>query len=183
MKTEVTDWAQRLGAPPRHWDRLRSSWRGKWPVPAWRWEDRWSLTLLGPCGTGKTHAATIVFNEAVEVLHRATDRIRPGCWLDATEMIERVKAEMADGGRSETNSLLYCDGILLLDDVWAHRDTAFASGLIRAALTWRHNHKMPTIVTANSPDLKSVPDERVASRMLDGEVVILGGTDKRRRTS
>lgn len=163
----------------------RDSWRGPWPIEDWRAVDAadpWAVLLIGPPGTGKTHAATALWLELVA----AGGREMP-LWLSAEEAVEQAKREIDEGvktGRLPIRTRLRESDILLLDDVGRERATPFAIELVRSVLHHRHAWRRPTIVTSNAERLEDfdVFDPALTSRLREGTLVYaLDGADRRRQ--
>lgn len=129
-----------------------------------------NLALLGPVGTGKTHAACAAVRPLVErgaslafwPVVRLLDQLRPGREPDPYE------------GAVEAD-------VLVLDDLGAERATEWTAERLYAIVNDRWLAEKPTVVTANlSPPQLSQADERLASRLLGGATIArLAGRDRR----
>ena len=144
-----------------------------------------NLLLLGPVGTGKTHAAVaaarplhfnhsrfVTFWPVVELL----DQLRPGGTEGALEAAMKAP-------------------VLILDDLGAEKPTEWTSERLYAVVNRRWMQELPTIATSNLPgSRKSAPkdyegptlDEALGPRMFSrlvgsGAVIVrLSGPDRRR---
>lgn len=134
-----------------------------------------NLVLLGPVGTGKTHAAvaalklaneagySIAFSPVVELL----DELRPGRDVDSGERL-RWLTEVR---------------VLLLDDLGAEKSTEWTHERLYALVNRRWLECRPTIVTSNltSEQLAESVDARLYSRLSDGAIAYrMAGADRRR---
>lgn len=133
-----------------------------------------NLVLLGPVGTGKTHAALaaarvdhdggldVLFLPVVELL----DLLRPG------------------GPETAIDDVMHASR-LIVDDLGHERSTDWTGERLGAVLNRRWLEERPVIATTNlePAELSAAIGERAYSRLVgDGAVVVaLGGNDRRRR--
>lgn len=120
-----------------------------------------SLLLLGPVGTGKTHAAwgalrALMVSGARCRWEFTTEagflmRMRPRSRVDTVEVFEQ---------HAKT-------GVLVIDDLGASKDTEWAGEQNYQLFDYRCAWNKPTIITSNvlPKDLVGVLGERVASRL------------------
>lgn len=133
-----------------------------------------NLVLLGPVGTGKTHAGiaalhflacyrgcSFAFAPVVELL----DSLRPGGEGDA--LLDRLSSVR----------------VILLDDLGAEKGSEWTTERLYALVNRRWLEGRPTIVTTNLPaeELERGIDPRLYSRLVDGATALrLTGADRRR---
>lgn len=133
-----------------------------------------NIVLLGPVGTGKTHAGigalrvchdhglSVAFAPIVEAL----DSLRPGGPNDATAKLMNAR-------------------VLMLDDLGAERPTDWTAERMYGIVNRRWLNKLPTIVTTNLAvaELDRAVDARLLSRLVhDATAIEMHGRDRRRRT-
>lgn len=174
--TNQADAAILCGAPDAYRFSTRASWNGPWPLPEWD-GDPWCLVVLGEPGRGKTHAATALFDQI------ARRRGLKAWWISWPRAMRALKAEMKfqpEGWTMEAK--LFCDRLILLDDVGATRDTDYEVETLRSVIIERFDRRLPTIITTNAPNLEAFAaiDERISSRLSAGKGVTLRGRDLRR---
>jgi DNA replication protein DnaC len=138
-----------------------------------------SVLIVGPTGTGKTHAAYGAARRYVRTGQRfvactvAADlyaRLRPRHGQDSEEVFERyLKAQ-----------------VLLVDDLGAAKSSDWTDEINYRLFNHRYDAQLPTIVTSNAAprDLAGIVGERVASRLAEmAELVVLKGNDRRRKAA
>lgn len=137
-------------------------------------ERPWSLVFLGPAGTGKTHLACATFREL------------PGWpwWIDATEAISQLREDAVNGYQANRTAMEYKlldKRPILIDDFGCTRLTDFAHEKWMYTLCHRYNHMLPTIITSNAEKLEAfdIIDPRITSRLHEGLVITLTGSDRR----
>lgn len=135
-----------------------------------------NLVLVGPTGTGKTHAAVAVARQ----LHGE------GWELQFTPVVELLD-ELRPGGDEGALARYMAASLLLLDDLGSERPTEWTGERLYALVNRRWLEERPTVVTSNlAPDeLEAALGSRTYSRLVgnDALVVKLTGPDRRRRNA
>jgi DNA replication protein DnaC len=136
------------------------------------------LVLVGTYGSGKTHLAAAIANQALrqgnpvlfEVVPDLLDHLRsafgPSSDLAYDELFERVRTA----------------GLLVLDDLGTENTTPWAREKLYQIINYRYNYRQPTVITTNRR-LSDI-DERVRSRMTDAafcKVIEITAGDYRQR--
>lgn len=144
-----------------------------------------NLVLLGPVGTGKTHAAIA----AARLRHDVGDDVR---FLPVVEMLDLLRP----GGPERALYDLADVGCLVLDDLGSERPTEWTAERMYALLNRRWMEERPTVCTSNLPATRAVAPEgygdatldeavghRIFSRLVGSGAVIcrLTGPDRRRQ--
>lgn len=133
-----------------------------------------NLVLLGPVGTGKTHAMAA----ACRARHLAGDSV---LFTPVVELLD----DLRPGGCGHSMARATATDVLALDDLAAERDTDWTAERLYALVNRRWMEKRPTVVTTNlDPDaLAAAVGERMFSRLVGSEAVVarLAGADRRRR--
>jgi DNA replication protein DnaC len=131
-----------------------------------------NLLLLGPVGTGKTHAAVA----ACRPLHARGMRVR---FLPVVELLDLLRPGGPDGVWDE---LVGCD-VLVLDDLGTERPTDWTAERMGALVNRRWLEERPMVVTTNllPAELEEAVGARTYSRLADHAVALrLTGDDRRR---
>lgn len=106
------------------------------------------LLFIGDPGVGKTHLA-------VAVLRLLITRGFEGIFFDYQNLLDRIRSSYnptSGASDREAYRAVLDTEILLLDDLGAHRVTDWVEDTVTSIITWRCNHKKPTIVTTNLAD-------------------------------
>ncbi|MDQ0376611.1 ATP-binding protein [Amycolatopsis thermophila] len=136
-----------------------------------------SLLLLGPTGTGKTFAAyaavRYMFDHGLVAVPAMTT---------AEDLFASLQPQ--PGVNTEEVYRAYATAkLLLVDDLGASRDTAFAANVTSRLIDHRYRNLLPGIYTTNAQprDLATALPERVVSRLRETcEVVPVVGEDRRK---
>lgn len=147
--------------------------------------ERDSLVLIGPTGTGKTHAAWGAITAIVEgwETHIRDPRQRPSvaAWR-TVDLLDALRPSRTDSERLATFQLATEAGLVFLDDVAVAKSTEWSIEQMYRVLDHRYAWQLPTIVTCNVPPsvLPEVLGDRLASRIIGlGRRVVLDGADRR----
>lgn len=144
-----------------------------------------NLLLLGPVGTGKTHAAVA----AARVLYFGKKEVV--AFWPVVELLDGLRPEGREGALQEAMTA----PVLILDDLGAEKPTEWTAERLYAVVNRRWLEQRPTIATSNLPATrKTAPkdhegptlDEALGPRMFSrlvgsGAVIVrLSGPDRRR---
>lgn len=111
-------------------------------------EKRPGLLLIGEPGTGKTHLA-------VAALRILISRGFEGVFFDYQTLLDKIRSgydQTSGAADREAYRSALDAGVLLLDDLGAHRVTEWVEDTVTAIITDRCNHRRPLIATTNLPD-------------------------------
>lgn len=141
--------------------------------------DRATVFLRGGPGRGKTHLA-----KATAVCWIEGERGR-ALFMVAASMLDRMRETQADNARERLVALLDLWStipLLVLDDLGAERPTPWAQEQMFKLIDRRTSAGLALIVTSNvrPSEEDGRIEERVLSRLSPGEIVIVGGEDRRR---
>ena len=166
-----------LGVPADYIGSRMPSLGGK--VTSWE-GDPWSLFFVGPVGCGKTCSATAVFGKAAIELGLSSP-----AWVSVPVILHKLRQDVRGDGEDSRLDRIMDAKLLLLDDLGAERPTDWALETIRIVLMHRHQHHLPTIVTANAQDKVELEKRypREISRLSAGLIVPMTGRDRRRKKS
>jgi DNA replication protein DnaC len=140
--------------------------------------DRPGLLILGEPGTGKTHLATAAFRALIA---RGFD----GIFFDYQQLLDKIRSgyDAASGSsdREAYRSALDA-GILLLDDLGAHRVTEWVEDTVTSIITHRCNNRKPLIATTNLPDNELIQEYKVGTTVVHKKTLaeVLGGRTRSR---
>ncbi len=122
------------------------------------------LLLQGPYGTGKTHLAAAIANQAV-------DLGVPTLFLTAPDMLDslRFAYDNPDTTFQATMESLRSVRLLVLDDLGTQNMTGWAQEKLFQILNYRYINRLSTVITTNIAlnDL----EPRIQSRLKDADVV------------
>jgi DNA replication protein DnaC len=106
------------------------------------------LLLTGPQGSGKTHLAVAVLRELLARGHECV-------FFNYQTLLEKIRSgydeSLGLSAREAYQTALEAD-VLLLDDLGAHRVSAWVEDTVTAIITHRCNYRKALIVTTNLPD-------------------------------
>lgn len=192
----------KAGVPPR----FMSAEAGQIPPVVWgkcagfiSGADR-GLYLYGPTGTGKTYTSTAVGRARLEA------RWNPdadGCWtaafITAPKMLMELRSTFGSSRTAEEIIKRYSNvSLLLLDDIGAERQSAFALEVLSLLIDLRYGWQRETVITSNfslgelgeksgdlaekagDRDLAKMAGDRIASRIAEMcRVIYVDGPDRR----
>ena len=136
---------------------------------------RSNLVILGPVGTGKTHAAI----GAARALHFTGKRI---AFWPVVELLDALRPGASELGARDPATARE-SAILILDDLGAERPTDWTAERLYALVNRRWLEELPIIVTSNlePEDLRAAVGDRLYSRLAhDAVAVRFSGGDRRR---
>ena len=136
------------------------------------------LFLNGPTGTGKTHLAVAVLQEALLKGHQ-------GLFVTVPDFLDEIKASFAPGAeKSDIMEEAKKAALLVLDDVGTEKLTDFVAEQMFTLINHRYTKKLPIIMTSNL-DLSELADRigpRVVSRLREMcSGITVNGPDYRAR--
>ncbi len=130
------------------------------------------LVITGDHGTGKTHLAAAIVNRVIE-------RGEPALLLAVADLLDHLRASYSDDAEVSYDTLIEqvrTAPLLVLDDLDAYVETAWAREKFMQIVTYRFHALLPTVFTVSRP-LTEI-DDRLASRLADpsvSQVISLGG--------
>ncbi len=118
------------------------------------------LFFTGRYGTGKTHLAAAIANEA---LRKGMDLI----FQPVPDLLDQLRMTFGNNGESYEDRFerIRSVRLLILDDLGAQSSTAWAEEKLYQIINYRYVKKLPTVVTSNV-SLREM-DGRIASRLRD----------------
>src|SRR5260221_685513 len=122
------------------------------------------LLLQGSYGTGKTHLAAAIAN------HRL-DLNNPVLFMTVPDVLDYLRATFGPSSEvayDERFEQLRTAPLLILDDLGAESQTAWAQEKLYQLLDYRHTRRMPTVITTNM-DLQGL-EPRIRRRLLDQDL-------------
>lgn len=144
-----------------------------------------SLLLLGPTGTGKTHAAFGALRAAASKPRRTrVGRFITPPWAATTfaDLIAAMRPSKLGDAEAVMRKHLEVD-LLLLDDLALGKASEFVEEVTYRLLNGRYVEMRPSIFTSNLPleQLRESLGDRIASRLAETCTrVVLTGEDRRR---
>ena len=122
------------------------------------------LLLTGTYGSGKTHLAAAIANEAVEIGV-------PTLFLTVPDLLDTLRASFGaeDTSFEEAFERIRSAPLLILDDFGTHNATEWAREKLFQILNHRYINRLPLVVTMNLP-LEEV-EGRIRSRLSDQALV------------
>lgn len=140
----------------------------------------WSVTIVGPNGTGKTWQAARLLGEVMtrRVGHKIV-KLHYAEWVSSQALMESLRREIRDGEQSQKIEKMVSKDVLVIDDVWAFRETEWEAERLRLLLCQRYEQMAPATILTTDRSLSEV-EPRIASRLAEGLVVKTGGPDMRR---
>ena len=118
------------------------------------------LFITGRYGTGKTHLAAAIANEA---LKKGTDLI----FQPVPDLLDQLRMTFGNTGESYEDRFerIRSVPLLILDDLGTQSSTAWAEEKLYQIINHRYVKKLPTVITSNV-SLREM-DGRIASRLRD----------------
>ncbi len=134
------------------------------------------LLFQGSYGTGKTHLASAIANRRLE-------QGKAVLFITTPDLLDHLRATFGPSSEvayDERFEQIRTAPLLVLDDLGAESQTAWAQEKLYQLLSYRHTRKLPTVVTTNSDPERLEP--RIRSRLLDQsltQIVLLTVPDRR----
>ena len=152
----------------------------------WDWcnDDVWSITLTGPSGTGKTHAAFALARSWYHAHLNSNAGSPAPLFSPLSELVAAARsAAMSGGHEGALDHFKKHAGLVILDEMTGERVTEFALEAVYAVIYHRDMNQLPTIITTNLTldEISEKFSDRIASRIGGGLVVKMNGSDYRLR--
>lgn len=125
------------------------------------------LTLAGNTGTGKTHLAVAIAVEQLEMK-------RPAFYISVPELLDYLRAAYSPDSRVSYDrrfEKIKTSSLLILDRLGLEQSSPWAMDKLRQIISYRHDYRLPTIVTTQLK-LQEL-DPVISSRIQDKDVVTL----------
>jgi DNA replication protein DnaC len=135
----------------------------------------WML-FQGTYGTGKTHLAAAIANYRLEQQQSVL-------FITAPDLLDHLRATFGPSSEvayDERFEQLRTAPLLVLDDLGAESQTAWAQEKLYQLLNYRHTNRLPTVITTNASPEAIEP--RVRSRVMDQgltQIIVLSIPDRR----
>lgn len=142
------------------------------------------LTLIGPCGTGKSHLAVSIIRYVAEV-HGLQSRL-----IMFSDLMREIKATWSGGiGDKEADIIARCRRVelLVIDEIGVQYDTGTERLVLYALVNGRYEDMLPGVIISNLSfqNLERLVGDRVADRLFDttgsNKVVVFDWAGYRRR--
>ncbi len=146
----------------------------------WARDPAGCVLLYGPVGAGKSFLA-------VAVLRAWLRRHRGGRFVSVADLFRRLQEGMARRGAGWTAGDvqdLVDAPLLVLDDLGTEHGSEWARSILLGLIDGRYSNDRPTLITTNLnlQRLAAVVDDRTASRLAEGRIIKLDGSDRRLQT-
>jgi DNA replication protein DnaC len=133
-----------------------------------------NLTITGPVGVGKTWSVWHAAERAVRAGYEGVVAVCP-----AGKFRRIVAPSTADPAEFDR---LEAAGLLALDDIGAARLSEWDMDNLAELVDSRSAALLPTVITSNKADIRSLLGPRIASRLVYRAVIVaLTGPDRRRQ--
>lgn len=140
---------------------LTDEWFEKAPCPAH------FLTLMGPCGTGKTHLAIGAGICGIEKFGSIV------AYYQVPDLLQQLRNGYKDGTFQRIINIAHNFDLLILDDLGMQKDTEWATEQLDSIIDYRDIRDKETIITTNLTGNELAP--RLSSRLSGGDIVIMDG--------
>ncbi|GAB4463216.1 MAG: hypothetical protein Kow0070_23410 [Anaerolineales bacterium] len=122
------------------------------------------LLLEGTYGSGKTHLAAAIANEAV-------NRNTPTLFITPSDLLDRLRAGYgsSDEGFEERFEEIRNVSLLVIDDFGTQNATSWGQEKLFQLLNYRYINRLPTVITTNL--ILDEIESRIRSRLMDEELV------------
>lgn len=150
----------------------------------WNWcnDKVWAITLTGPSGTGKTHAAFALARSWYHA-HLNSNASSPAPLFTPVADLVATARSASMSGEHETALLDFKThkGLVILDELTGERVTELALEAVYTVIYHRDQNQLPTIITTNLTldEISKQFSDRIASRIGGGLVVKMHGDDYR----
>lgn len=135
-----------------------------------------SILLRGNTGCGKTHLAVAMMQEC-----RAPEQ----SFITVPELLLEIRSSFSGGteGEAEIIRRYSVAPLLVLDDLGAEQDTAYAITTLYLIIDRRNREDRKTIITTNlkMEEIEAAMGARIASRLSEMRIIGIGMPDYRKR--